>query len=130
MWIPYPSRVDSASAAVEAVSALPRALVEDFQQYVALHGLSWEPDGRIVSAPRAGVEISYVDRYGTVCPVALFRVCPPNEGPAVADPAWWLHAVGYSTPLGDSPFRMLVSSAAGWLTWGALASSSAVTHQH
>ena len=122
MWIPYPRAVDSASAAVEAVSALPRAMVEDFQQYVARRGLSWEPDGRIVSAPRAGVEISYVDRYGTVCPVILLRVCPPSEGPAVAAPTWWLHAVGYSTPLGDSPFRMLVSSAAGWLTGGALVS--------
>lgn len=123
MWIPYPRAVDGASAAVEAVSGLPRALVEDFQQYVARRGLSWEPDGRIVSTPRAGVEISYVDRYGTVCPVALFRVCPPNEGPAVVKPAWWLHAVGYSTPLGDSLFRMLVSSAAGWLTGGALVSA-------
>lgn len=123
MWIPYPRAVDSASAAVEAVSGLPRALVEDFQQYVARLGLSWGPDGRIVSTPRAGVEISYVDRYGTVCPVALFRVCPPNEGPAIAAPTWWLHAVGYSTPLGDSLFRMLVSSAAGWLTGGALVSA-------
>ena len=123
MWIPYPRAVDSASAAVEAVSSLPRVLVEDFQQYVARCGLSWEPDGRIVSAPRAGVEISYVDRYGTVCPVALFRVCPPDEGPAIATPTWWLHAVGYSTPLGDSLFRMLVSSAAGWLTGGALVSA-------
>lgn len=123
MWIPYPSRVDSASSAVSEISALPRALVEDFQQYVARRGLSWEPDGRIVSTPRAGVEISYVDHYGTVCPAVLFRVCPPSEGPAVADPTWWLQAVGYPTPLGDSLFRMLVSSAAGWLTGGALVSA-------
>lgn len=122
MWIPYPRAVDSASAAVDAVSALPRALVEDLRRRVARHGLSWEPDGRIVSAPRAGVEISYVDRYGTVCPVILLRVCPPDEGPAVAAPTWWLHAVGYPTPLGDSLFRMLVSSAAAWLTGGALVS--------
>ena len=123
MWIPYPPQVDSASSAVSRISTLPRVLVEDFQQYVARRGLSWEPDGRIVSAPRAGVEISYVDRYGTVCPVVLFRVCPPNEGPAVVTPAWWLHAVGYSTPLGDSLFRMLASSAAGWRTGGALVSA-------
>lgn len=123
MWIPYPSRVDSASSAVSEISTLPRVLVEDFQQYVARRGLSWEPDGRIVSAPRAGVEISYVDRYGTACPAALFRVCPPSEGPAIAAPTWWLHAVGYPTPLGDSLFRMLVSSAAGWLTGGALVSA-------
>lgn len=123
MWIPCPPRVDSASSAVSEASPLARALVEDFRRYVARRGLSWEPDGRIVSAPRAGVEISYVDRYGTVCPVALFRIRPPDEGPAVAGPTWWLQAVGYPTPLGDAPFRMLVSSAAGRLAGGALVSA-------
>ena len=123
MWIPYPPQVDNASSAVSKASPLARVLVEDFQQYVARSGLSWEPDGRIVSAPRAGVEISYVDRYGTVCPVVLFRICPPDEGPAIANSTWWLQAVGYSTPLGDPLFRMLVSSAAGWLTGGALVSA-------
>lgn len=122
MWIPYPPRVDSASGAASEISSLPRVLVEDFQQYVARRELPWEPDGRIVSTPRAGVEISYTDRYGTVCPVVLFRICYPSEGPAVANPVWWLQAVGYPTPLGDSLFRMLVSSAAGWLTGGALVS--------
>lgn len=124
MWIPYPpQQVDSASSAVSKASLLARVLVEDFRQYVARRNLSWEPDGRIVSAPRAGVEISYVDHYGTVCPVVLFRICPPGEGPAIANPTWWLHAIGYSTPFGDSLFRMLVSSAAACLTGGALVSA-------
>lgn len=122
MWIPYPPQVDGVSSAVSKASALSQVLVEDFRQYVARRRLPWEPDGRVVSPPRAGVEISYVDRYGTVCPVALFRIRPPGEGPAVADPTWWLQAVGYSTPLGDSPFRMLTSSAAAWFAGGSFAS--------
>ena len=115
MWIGFSPRVDSVSGALAEVPNLSRALFEDLEQYVDRSGLPWRPDVHIVSDPRAGIELSYGDRYGTTCPIALFRLCPPEEGPDVPEPTWWLEAVRYPTPLGDPLYRAMVASAAGWL---------------
>lgn len=115
MWIAYPSRVDSASLAVAELPALAQALFEDLEQYIIRAGLPWRPDVRNISTPRVGVEVAYVDCYGITCPIALFQVCPPEEGPDMPEPTWWLRSVSYPTAVGDSLYRVLVSSAAGWL---------------
>ena len=49
------------------------------------------------------------------CPVALFLVCPPEEGPDEPEGVWWLRSVSYPTQAGDSLYKMLVKSAADWL---------------
>lgn len=115
MWIAYPSRVDSASLAVAELPALAQNLFEDLEQYTIRAEPSWRPDVRNISAPRAGLEVAYVDHYGVACPIALFQVCPPEEGPDGPESTWWLRAVPYPTSAGDSLYRMLVASAAGWL---------------
>lgn len=115
MWIGFSPRVDSVSGALAEVPDLAKNLSEDLEQYVSRSGYPWRPDVRIVSDPRAGIRLSYVDRYGTTCPIALFRLCPPEEGPDAPEPTWWLEAVYYPTPLGDPLYRAMVFSAAGWL---------------
>lgn len=115
MWIAYSSRVDSASAAVAELPALAQSLFEDLEQYAIRVEPSWRPDVLTVSKPRAGIEVAYVDRYGVTCPIALFRICPPEEGPDDPEGLWWLRSISYPTSAGDSLYRMLVRSAAGWL---------------
>ena len=115
MWIAYSPRVDSAGDAVAELPNLAQNLFEDLEQYIVRAELSWRPDVRRVSAPRVGIEVVYVDRYGVVCPIALFLVCPPEEGPDEAEDLWWLRSVSYPTEAGDSLYKVLVASAAGWL---------------
>ena len=115
MWIAYSPRVDSAAGAVAELPSLAQSLFEDLEQYVARAKLSWRPDVLTVSKPRVGIEAAYVDRYGTTCPIALFLVCPPEEGPDETEGLWWLRSIPYPTPAGDSLHKMLVKSAAGWL---------------
>lgn len=115
MWIAYSSRVDSAAGAVAELPGLAQSLFEDLEQYAIRAEPSWRPDVLTVSKPCTGIEVAYVDRYGVTCPVALFLVCPPEEGPDEPEDLWWLRSISYPTPAGDSLYRMLVRSAAGWL---------------
>ena len=115
MWIAYSPRVDSAGGAVAELPGLAQALFEDLEQYTVRAEPSWRPDVLTVSKPRVGIEVAYVDRYGITCPIALFLVCPPEEGPDEPERLWWLRSIPYPTPAGDSLHRMLVRSAAGWL---------------
>lgn len=115
MWVGFSRRVDSAGGALAEIPKLAQNLFEDLEQYIARSGYPWRPDVRFVSDPRAGIELSYVDRYGTTCPVVLFRICPPEEGPDSPESAWWLEVIRYPTPLGDPLHRAMVASAAGWL---------------
>lgn len=118
MWIAYSPRVDSAADAVAELPGLARNLFEDLKQYAARAEPSWLPDTLIVSTPRAGVEVVHIDRYGVVCPIALFLVCPPEEGPDGPERLWWLRAIPYPVREGDSAYKMLVASTAGWLGRG------------
>ena len=115
MWIAYSPRVDSAAGAVAELPDLAQGLFEDLERYAVRAEPSWRPDVLTVSKPRAGVEVAYVDRYGVTCPIALFLVCPPEEGPDEPERPWWLRSVPYPTLAGDSLYRMLVGSAAGRL---------------
>lgn len=115
MWIAYSPRVDSAGAAVAEIPALAQSLFEDLEQYIVRAEPSWRPDVLTISAPRVGIEVAYVDRYGVTCPIALFLVCPPEEGPDGTEGLWWLRSTPYPTQAGDSLYNMLVVSAAGWL---------------
>lgn len=115
MWIAYSSRVDSAADAVAELPGLAQNLFEDLEQYAIRAEPSWRPDVITVSEPRVGIEAAYVDRYGITCPIALFLVSPPEEGPDRSEELWWLRSVPYPTQAGDSLYRMLVRSAAGWL---------------
>ena len=115
MWIAYSSCVDSAADAVAELPNLARNLFEDLERYAALAEPSWRPDVITVSRPRVGIEVAYVDRYGITCPVAVFLVTPPEEGPDGPEGLWWLRSISYPTQAGDSLYRMLVESAAGWL---------------
>ena len=115
MWIAYPPRVDSAGAAVAELPGLAQSLFEDLGQYAVRAEPSWRPDVLTVSEPRVGIEVAYVDRYGVTCPIILFLVCPPEEGPDEPEKLWWLRSISYPTPAGDSLHKMLVTSAAGWL---------------
>lgn len=115
MWIAYSSCVDSAAGAVAELPGLAQNLFEDLEQYAVRAEPSWRPDVLTVSKPRVGVEVAYVDRYGVTCPIALFLVCPPEEGPGEPEGLWWLRSVPYPTSAGDSLYKMLVRSAAGWL---------------
>lgn len=115
MWIAYPPRVDSAGAAVAELPSLAQSLFEDLEQYAVRAEPSWRPDVLTVSKPRVGIEVAYVDRYGVTCPIALLLVCPPEEGPDGSEELWWLRSISYPTQAGDSLYKMLVRSAAGWL---------------
>ena len=115
MWIAYPPRVDGVGAAVAELPGLAQNLFEDLGQYIVRAGLPWRPDVLTVSKPRVGIEVAHVDRYGVTCPVALFLVCPPEEGPDGLGGVWWLRSVPYPTQAGDSLYKVLVTSAAGWL---------------
>lgn len=115
MWIAYPPRVDSAGGAVAELPGLARSLFGDLEQYAVRSKPSWRPDVLTVSKPRVGIEAAYVDRYGVTCPIALFLACPPEEGPDEPEDVWWLRSVPYPTQVGDSLYKMLVVSAAGWL---------------
>lgn len=115
MWIAYSPRVDSAADAVAELPSLAQSLFEDLEQYVVRAEPSWRPDVIAVSGPRVGIEVAYVDRYGIACPIALFLVTPPEEGPDVPERLWWLRSIPYPTSAGDSLYKMLVRSAAGWL---------------
>lgn len=115
MWIAYSPRIDSAGAAVAELPSLAQCLFEGLEQYAALAGSSWRPDVLAVSTPRVGIEAAYVDRYGITCPIALFQVYPPEEGPDEPEGLWWLRSIPYPTTAGDSLYEMLVRSAAGWL---------------
>lgn len=115
MWIAYSPRVDSAADAVAELPNLAQNLFEGLEQYAARAEPSWRPDVITVSKPRVGIEVAYVDRYGITCPIALFLVCPPEEGPNEPEELWWLRSIPYPTQAGDSLYRMLVKSAAGWL---------------
>ena len=115
MWIAYSPHVDSAGAAVAELPALAQALFEDLEQYAVRAEPSWRPDVLTVSGPRVGIEVACVDRYGITCPIALFLVCPPEEGPDGSGELWWLRSIPYPTQAGDSLYEMLVASAAGWL---------------
>ena len=115
MWIAYSPRVDSAADAVAELPNLAQNLFEDLEQYVVRAELPWRPDVITVSRPRVGIETAYVDRYGVTCPIALFLVTPPEEGPDEPERLWWLRAIPYPTSAGDSLYKMLVRSAAGWL---------------
>ena len=115
MWIAYSPRVDSAAGAVADLPGLAQSLFEDLEQYAARAEPSWQPDIRTVSAPRVGIEVAYVDRYGVTCPIVLFQVCPPEEGPNGPEKLWWLRSIPYPTSAGDSLYKMLVVSAGGWL---------------
>lgn len=115
MWIAYSPRVDSAADAVAELTALAQNLFEDLGQYAIRAEPSWRPDVLTVSKPRVGIEVAYVDRYGVTCPLVLFLVCPPEEGPDEPEDLWWLRAIPYPTREGDSAYKMLVASAAGWL---------------
>ena len=119
MWIAYSPRVDSAAGAVAELPNLAQNLFEDLEQYAGRVEPSWRPDILTVSKPRVGIEVAYVDRYGVVCPIVLFLVTPPEEGPGGTERLWWLRSVPYPTPAGDSLYKMLVMSAAGWLREGA-----------
>lgn len=118
MWIAYSPRVDSAGGAVAELPGLAQSLFEDLEQYAVRAGSSWRPDVLTVSKPRVGIEAAYIDRYGVTCPIALFLVCPPEEGPGEPEGVWWLRSIPYPTQNGDSPYKMLVTSAAGWLRGG------------
>lgn len=115
MWIAYSPRVDSAAAAIAELPGLAQGLFEDLERYAARAESSWRPDVLTISTPRVGIEVAYVDRYGATCPIALFLVCPPEEGPGAPEGLWWLRSVPYPTQVGESLYRMLVESAAGWL---------------
>lgn len=115
MWIAYPPHVDSAGDAVAELDGLAQNLFEDLERYVARAEPSWRPDVLAVSSPRVGIEVACVDRYGVTCPLALFLVAPPEEGPAEPEGVWWLRAIPYPVREGDSVYRMLVASASGWL---------------
>ena len=115
MWIAYSPRVDSAAGAVAELPNLAQSLFEDLERYAARTEPSWRPDVLTVSKPRVGIEVAYVDRYGVTCPIAIFLVCPPEEGPDGPEDLWWLRSVPYPTSAGESLHRMLVESAAGWL---------------
>lgn len=115
MWIAYSPRVDSAGGAVAELPGLAQALFEDLEQHTARAEPSWRPDVLTVSKPRVGIEVAYVDCYGVTRPIALFLVCPPEEGPGELEGLWWLRSIPYPTPAGDSLYKMLVRSAAGWL---------------
>lgn len=115
MWIAYSPRVDSAAGAVAELPNLSQSLFEDLGQYAIRGKFSWRPDVLTISKPRVGVEVAYVDRYGVTCPIVLFLVCPPEEGPDESGGLWWLQSIPYPTPAGDSLYKMLVKSAAGWL---------------
>lgn len=115
MWIAYSPRVDSAGGAVAELPNLAQNLFEDLERYAVRAGLSWRPDVFTVSKPRVGIEAAYVDRNGVTCPIALFLVCPPEEGPDEPERLWWLRSIPYPTSAGDSLYKMLVMSAAGWL---------------
>lgn len=115
MWIAYPSYVDSAGDAVAELPGLAQSLFEDLERYAARVEPSWRPDVLTVSTPRVGLEVAYVDRYGVTCPIALFLVTPPEEGPDEPERLWWLRSIPYPTRAGDSLYKMLVTSAAGWL---------------
>lgn len=92
----------------DAANALRSALGHCFAAY---------GDHRIVrtdlTAPMH--EVAYVDRYGVTCPIALFPVCPPEEGPDEPEGLWWLRSISYPTSAGESLHKMLVESAACWL---------------
>lgn len=115
MWIAYSPCVDSAAGAVAELPGLAQDLFENLGQYAVRAEPSWRPDVLTVSKPRVGIEVAYVDCYGVTCPIALFLVCPPEEGPGEPEGLWWLRSVPYPTSVGDSPYKMLVESAAGWL---------------
>lgn len=115
MWIAYSPRVDSAGGAVAELPSLARSLFEDLEQYTIRAEPSWRPDVFAVSRPRAGIEVAYVDRYGVTCPIALFLVCPPEEGPDGSEGLWWLRSIPYPTSAGESLHKMLVKSVAGRL---------------
>lgn len=115
MWIAYSPRVDSAADAVAELPGLARSLFEDLEQYAIRAEPSWRPDVITVSKPRVGIEVAYVDRYGVTCPIALFSISPPEEGPDESEELWWLRSIPYPTQAGDLLYRMLVRSAAGWL---------------
>lgn len=115
MWIAYSPHVDSAAGAVAELPSLAQNLFEDLEQHIARAELSWRPDVLTVSKPRVGIEVAYVDRYGVTCPITLFLVCPPEEGPNGPERLWWLRSISYPTPAGDSLYKMLARSAAGWL---------------
>ncbi len=115
MWIAYSPHVDSAAGAVAELPGLAQNLFEDLEQYIVRAEPSWRPDVLTVSKPRVGIEVAYVDRYGVACPIALFLVCPPEEGPDRPEGLWWLQSTPYPTPAGESLYKMLVRSAAGWL---------------
>lgn len=115
MWIAYSSRVDSAADAAAELPGLAQSLFEDLEQYAVRVEPSWRPDVLTVSKPRVGIEVAYVDRHGVTCPIALFLVCPPQEGPDEPERLWWLRSIPYLTGGDDSLYKMLVVSAAGWL---------------
>lgn len=115
MWIAYSPRVDSAGAAVAELPGLAQSLFEDLEQYAVRAEPSWRPDVLTVSKPRVGIEVAYVDRYGVTCPIALFLVCPPGEGPDEPEGLWWLRSIPYPTPAGNPLYEMLVRSTGGWL---------------
>lgn len=115
MWVAYSPRVVSAGGAVAELPGLARNLFGDLEQYVVRAEPSWRPDVLTVSKPRVGIEVAYVDRYSVTCPIALFLVCPPEEGPDEPEGLWWLRSIPYPTSAGDSLYKMLVRSAAGWL---------------
>ena len=115
MWIAYSPRVDSAGDAVAELPNLAQNLFEDLERYAVRAEPSWQPDVRAVSKPRVGIEVAYVDRYGVTCPIVLFLVAPPEEGPDEPEGVWWLRSIPYPTSSGDSLYKMLVRSAAGWL---------------
>lgn len=115
MWIAYSPRVDNAGDAVAELPALAQSLFEDLEQYTIRAEPSWRPDVLTVSKPRVGIEVAYVDHYSITCPIALLLVCPPEEGPDEPERLWWLRSIAYPTPAGDSLYKMLVTSAAGWL---------------
>ena len=115
MWIAYSPRVDSAAAAVAELPNLAQNLFEDLEQCAIRTESSWRPDVLTVSKPRVGIEAAYIDHYGVTCPIALFQVCPPEEGPDEPERPWWLRSIPYPTLAGDSLYEMLVRSAAGWL---------------
>lgn len=115
MWIAYSPRVDSAADAVAELPGLAQNLFEDLEQYSVRTESSWRPDVLTVSAPRVGIEVACVDHYGITCPIALFLVTPPEEGPDEPEGLWWLRAIPYPIREGGSAYRMLIASAAGWL---------------
>lgn len=115
MWIAYSPRVDSAADAVAELPGLAQNLFEDLEQYTIRAEPSWRPDVITVSKPRVGIEVAYVDCYGITCPIALLLVASPEEGPDKPEGLWWLRSIPYPTQAGDSLYKMLVKSAAGWL---------------